>query len=121
MADQVEELLRRLTNNDDSSLRSILAPIAGHEAAGGLASGAMADLRTQTLVRLAALLAVDASTTSLHWAAEMASGAGASDEEIVGVLLTVGATVGFARVVSAAPRLALAIGYDIDAVGWDGS
>ena len=29
--------------------------------------------------------------------------------------------VSLARVVSAAPRLALAIGYDIEAVGWDGS
>lgn len=121
MADQVEEILRRLTVNDDSSLRSILAPTRGGDETAALGAGGMVDRRTETLVRLAALLAADASTTSLRWAVEMASGAGVSDEEVVGVLLTVGATVGFARVVSTAPRLALAIGYDIEAVGWDGS
>jgi len=112
MADELEELLRRLTVNDEPSLRSVLA--------GEPDSGAL-NPRMRMLVRLAALLAVDASTTSLRWAVESAWGAGADDEEIVGVLLTVAEAVGFARVVSAAPRLALAIGYDIEAVGWDGS
>ncbi len=121
MADHVEELLRRLTVSDDRSLRSILAPTSECGEAAAVEVDAMFDRRTQTLVRLAALLAADASTTSLRWAVEMASGAGVSDEEVVGVLLAVGATVGFARVVSTAPRLALAIGYDIEAVGWDGS
>jgi len=107
MTDQVEELLRRLTVNDDRSLREIRV--------------SRGPARTRALVRLASLLAVDAPTTSLQWAVEHAHGAGLSDEEIVGVLLMVGETVGFARVVSAAPRLALAIGYDIEAVGWDGS
>ena len=41
--------------------------------------------------------------------------AGATEEEIVGVLVAVAPAVGLARVVSTAPRLALAIGYDIDA------
>ena len=36
-------------------------------------------------------------------------------QEIVGVLIAVAPTVGLARVVSAAPELALAIGYDVDA------
>ena len=45
---------------------------------------------------------------------------GAEDDEIVDVLVTVAAVVGSARVVAAAPRLALAIGYDIEIEGWDG-
>lgn len=39
---------------------------------------------------------------------------GATVEEIVGVLIAVAPTVGVARIVSAAPELALAVGYDID-------
>jgi hypothetical protein len=45
--------------------------------------------------------------------------AGARDEEIVGVLATVAAIVGSARVVAVAPRLALAIGYDVEIGCWD--
>ncbi len=75
---------------------------------------------TAGLVHLAALLAVGASTTTLRWAVELASRAGADDEEIVEVLAIVAPTVGSARVVAAAPRLALAIGYDVDIEGWDG-
>jgi len=117
MADQVEELLRGLAAGDDHSLRAIR--VSPQDVAHGAA--AMVAPRTRVLVRLAALLAVDAPTTSLKWAVERASATGISDEEIVGVLLAVGEAVGFARVVSVAPRLALAIGYDIEAMGWDGT
>ena len=96
MTDRVEELLRRLAAGDETTLRPLLALEADTDDALGMP--------TRMLVRLAALLAVDAPTTSLRWAVEMAS-----------------ATVGTARVVAAAPRLALAIGYDIEQVGWDGS
>ena len=114
MADEIEELLRRLTVGDARLLHALADAPAG-EGRGGVGA------RTRGLVRLAALIAADASTTSLRWAAELAWGAGATDEEIVGVLLTVAEAVGLERAVSAAPRLALAIGYDIEAVGWDGS
>ena len=45
----------------------------------------------------------------------MALASGATVDEIVGVLIAVAPTVGLARVVSAAPAVAAAIGYDIDA------
>ena len=51
---------------------------------------------------------------------ELALQAGAEDDDIVEVLVTVAAVVGSARIVAAAPRLALAIGYDIEVEGWDG-
>jgi hypothetical protein len=44
----------------------------------------------------------------------MALGAGATVDDIVGVLIAVAPTVGLARVVSAAPQLAAAIGYDVE-------
>lgn len=48
------------------------------------------------------------------WTVEHAQCTGATDEEILGVLVAIGPAVGLARVVAAAPRLALAMGYEID-------
>jgi 4-carboxymuconolactone decarboxylase len=50
-----------------------------------------------------------------RWSAELAQEAGATEQEIVGVLWAVGPVVGLARVVAAAPTVALAIGYDVEA------
>jgi 4-carboxymuconolactone decarboxylase len=106
--ERVEQRLRRLALNDEKSIGSVLAggpPLPGD---GGL------DPKTEALVRLGALLSADAATASLRWDVELAGAAGATDEEIFGVLVAVAPTVGFARVVAAAPRLALALGYEID-------
>ena len=122
MTDRVEELLGRLAAGDEVVLRPLLTlepEVAGQGNA--LTGGMQLAMPTRILVRLAALLAVDAPATSLRWAVEMACAHGASDEQIVAVLLAVAPTVGTARVVAAAPRLALAIGYDVEQVGWDGS
>jgi 4-carboxymuconolactone decarboxylase len=115
-----EHLLRGLAAGDERSLQSILAVspagMCPHRVPrpGGLAPS------TSALVHLAGMLAAGGSTTSLRWAVELATQAGVRDEEIVEVLATVAAIVGSARVVAAAPRLALAIGYDIEVEGWDG-
>ena len=69
--------------------------------------------KVELLVRLAALLAVGAATPSLREAVDQASAAGATTGEIVGVLVAVGPVVGLASVVAAAPRLAVAIGYEL--------
>jgi 4-carboxymuconolactone decarboxylase len=111
---RAEHLLRGLAASDEGWLRSVLVLPPADTTTRTLPAV------TSTLVRLAALLAVGGSTTSLRWAVELALGAGAQDEEIVEVLAAVAATVGSARVVAAAPRLALAIGYDIEVEGWDG-
>jgi alkylhydroperoxidase/carboxymuconolactone decarboxylase family protein YurZ len=73
------------------------------------------DAKTHALVRLAAALAIDAAPSSYQSAVEPALAAGASIDEIVGTLLAIAPTIGMARVVSAAPELALALGYDVDA------
>jgi alkylhydroperoxidase/carboxymuconolactone decarboxylase family protein YurZ len=72
------------------------------------------DAKTYALVRLSAALAIDAAPSSYHSAVEPALAAGASIDEIVGTLIAVAPTIGMARVVSAAPELALALGYDVD-------
>ena len=71
--------------------------------------------KVELLVRLGALLALGAATSTLRSTVDRATEAGATEAEIVGVLVAVAPAVGLARVVSSAPRLAVAIGYDIEA------
>ena len=99
---QVERLLCRLSLHDERSVRAALA------------DPELLDPRVQALVGLGALLAVDAATVSLRQKVELAQRAGASEEEIVGVLLAIAPAVGHARTVAVAPRLALALGYDVE-------
>lgn len=117
-ASGTEDLLRRLAAGDDRALRSVLATApAGSSDVGRPRALSPA---TSALVHLAGILAVGGSTTSLRWAVDLATHAGSQAEEIVEVLATLSAVVGSARVVAAAPRLALALGYDIEVEGWDG-
>lgn len=108
LVDEVERLLRRLALNDEESVGMVLA--------GGVDPASVAVLRPKVhlLVRLGALLAVGAATSSLRATVDRAIEAGATEAEIVGVLVSVAPAVGLAQVVSTAPRLALAIGYDIE-------
>jgi 4-carboxymuconolactone decarboxylase len=68
--------------------------------------------KVDLLVRLGALVAVGAATASLRRTVQLALAAGATETEIVGVLVAVAPTVGLARVVATAPKLATAIGYE---------
>jgi 4-carboxymuconolactone decarboxylase len=72
------------------------------------------DSKTLALVRLAALVAVGSAVPSYGTQADAAVSAGATAREIVGVLIGVVPVVGLPRVVAAAPKLALALGYDTD-------
>jgi 4-carboxymuconolactone decarboxylase len=72
------------------------------------------DERTAALACLAALVALRAAPTSYRRCVDRALAAGASVDDVVGTLTVVAPSVGLARVVSAAPGLALAVGYDID-------
>jgi alkylhydroperoxidase/carboxymuconolactone decarboxylase family protein YurZ len=105
--DEVERLLRRLALNDEESVGMVLSNDA--ELAGGPVLRPKVDL----LVRLGALVAVGAATASLRRTVQLALAAGATESEIVGVLVAVAPTVGLARVVATAPKLADAIGYDV--------
>jgi 4-carboxymuconolactone decarboxylase len=107
--DDVERLLRRLAINDEESVGMVMTN------APQLEGEVVLRPKVDMLVRLGALLALGASTSSLRGAVDRALEAGATEAEIVGVLIAVAPAVGLARVVSAAPRLAVAIGYDIEA------
>jgi len=73
------------------------------------------DPKTHAMVTLAALLAVDAAPSSYNANAELALASGASLDEIIGILIAIAPAVGLGRVVSAAPELGLALGYDVEA------
>jgi 4-carboxymuconolactone decarboxylase len=115
-----EQLLRGLAAGDETLLQSVLAVPPQGARPTRLTRAAGLPPATRALVVLAALLAANGSTTSLRWAVELGDQAGVEHEEVIAVLATVAAVVGSARVVAAAPRLALAIGYDIEIEGWDG-
>jgi alkylhydroperoxidase/carboxymuconolactone decarboxylase family protein YurZ len=51
----------------------------------------------------------------LEWSTGRALAAGASEDEIADVLLAIAPVAGLGRVVAAAPAVAMALEYDIDA------
>ena len=72
------------------------------------------DPRTLALVRVAALVAIGGAEPSFHSQTDAAVSAGATPAEIVQVLIGVIPIVGLPRVVSAAPEVAMALGYDVE-------
>ena len=99
-----EQLLRRLADNDERCLSRALDP----EARGVW----VLDRETRALCQLAALLALDASTASLRWAADQASASGIDDGTLIEVLLIVGEASAAAHAAANAPRLAAALDLD---------
>jgi alkylhydroperoxidase/carboxymuconolactone decarboxylase family protein YurZ len=71
------------------------------------------DARTFSLVKIAALVAVDAPPASYLWQVANALDAGASPAEILGVLRAVAPQVGGPRVVAAAPEIMVALGLSL--------
>jgi alkylhydroperoxidase/carboxymuconolactone decarboxylase family protein YurZ len=73
------------------------------------------DPRSDALVRIAALVAVNAAAPSYLCVVRDAMTVGVTIDEVIDTLIAVSATVGLARVVSATPGMANALGIDIDA------
>jgi hypothetical protein len=120
MASEARDLLRRLSAADERSLQSVLAPTPEFDRSTPF-EGLALDRRTRVLVRLAALLAVDAPTATLRWAAELAASTGAGDDVLVCALTCTAAETGTAQLVRSAPRLALALGFDAELEDGDGA
>lgn len=71
------------------------------------------DARTFALVKIAALIALDAPPASYAWQVTNALAEGATPEDITGVLRAVAPQVGGPRVVAAAPEIMLALGLEL--------
>jgi alkylhydroperoxidase/carboxymuconolactone decarboxylase family protein YurZ len=72
------------------------------------------DPRSYAMVKIAALIALDAPPASFIAQVSFALEAGVSAEEVLGVLVAVGPQVGMPKVVAAAPELMLALGLTVD-------
>jgi 4-carboxymuconolactone decarboxylase len=105
--DDYKLTLRRLALRDDRFIDALLSEEHANVTLAGI------DPQAHALLRIAALIAVDAAPPSYMSAVEAGLQAGASRDEMVGTLIAVIPIVGVARVVSAAPNLALALGYDV--------
>ena len=72
------------------------------------------DARTFALVKVAALIALDAPPASYAWQITNALADGATPEDLVGVLRAVAPQVGGPRVIAAAPEIMLSLGLPLD-------
>ena len=71
------------------------------------------DARAFSLVKIAALIAVDAPPASYLWQVATALGSGATPKEILGVMRAIAPQVGGPRVVAAAPEIMVALGLSL--------
>jgi alkylhydroperoxidase/carboxymuconolactone decarboxylase family protein YurZ len=78
------------------------------------------DGRTFSLVKIAALVALDSPPASYAWQVPNALAEGATPEEITGVLCAIAPQVGGPRVVAAAPEIMLALGLELSDDGQEG-
>lgn len=101
---ELRRLLRLVTLNDEAALSDVMS--------GRVPGGPSLDQKTKSLVIVAGLIALDATTASLHAAVDNAFAAGASDEEILEVVLAVAPVVGSSRISAMLPRIQVALDRD---------
>jgi 4-carboxymuconolactone decarboxylase len=104
-----QETLRRLTLIDEGFVEGQTG------LALGLARAPALDPKTAALLRLGASAAIGSPGACLEWSVGRALAAGATEDEIADVLVAIAPVTGLGRVVSAAPDVAVALGYDIAA------
>jgi alkylhydroperoxidase/carboxymuconolactone decarboxylase family protein YurZ len=104
-----QDMLRRLAIVDERFASTHAGLVLGPPGARIL------DQKTAALVRVAALAAIGSPEVCLEWSSSQALAAGATEDEITGVLLAVAPVIGLGRIVGAMPGVADAFGYDIDA------
>ena len=95
-----EELMRRLTLNDESALRDVMS---------GSAALQVLDDRSVALVQLAGLIATQGDPTSFRTLIDTAQAAGAGKDQILGVPTAVAPIVGSARIEAALPTILAAL------------
>lgn len=104
-----EEKLARLAMSDPELLLAGLEARADWQATSGL------DSRSYSLVKIAALIALDAPPASYLWQVGNAVAAGCTAADILGVLIAVAPQVGGPRTVAAAPEIMVALGLTLPA------
>jgi alkylhydroperoxidase/carboxymuconolactone decarboxylase family protein YurZ len=93
-----QETLRRLAMIDEGF-------VTGEAGLGlGPAGTSALDPKTAALLQVGASVAIGSPAMCLEWSTGRALAAGASDDEIAGVLLAIAPVAGLGRVVAAAPE-----------------
>ena len=105
---EYKQHLRQIAVHDQALIEEIAVD-------GSSFAATVLDEKTAALVRVAATIAVDAAPSSFQHAVMLAAAAGATNDEVVACLEAVTPVTGASRVVQCAPKLALALGYDVDA------
>jgi len=106
MADR-EEILRRLTLGDTAFLDKLIG------SRGTLNGPPCLDHVGESLAKLGALIVTDGSDLTWQQTVGDALDAGVSKDEVVDALVALAPAVGRTRVVTVAPKLAMAIGFDV--------
>jgi len=107
VSDNAREVLNALAHGDPDLLAAGLEIRANWEAKSGL------DARAYSLVKLAALIALDAPPASYLWQVANALESGATPEDLIGVLIAIAPQVGGPKLVAAAPELMVALGLSL--------
>jgi 4-carboxymuconolactone decarboxylase len=105
--DDIRQTLRALSTSDD-----VIDDLLNVREANVEDSGL--DARTWSLVKLAALVSIDAAPASYVWHLANAKQSGVTPGEVVGVLIALAPTIGIARIVAAAPEIAIGLGIEAD-------
>lgn len=100
--------LEGIATAEEDLLASLLAMQLHNLEASGL------DARTYSLVKIAALIALDAPPASYVAQVAFAAENGVEPEEILKVLVAVAPQVGLPKAVAAAPELMLALGLELE-------
>lgn len=103
-----EEVFRRLAIGDPAVLAAM------SDSGGDLGRFRLPE-EIEALVRVAALVPIEAPQSSYQVAVGAALRTGVSLDDLLAALIAVAGSVGTPRVLAAAPRIALAAGYDTDA------
>jgi alkylhydroperoxidase/carboxymuconolactone decarboxylase family protein YurZ len=107
VSDSARGILSALAQGDPDLLAAGLEVRAEWEARSGL------DARSYALVKIAALIALDAPPASYVWQVSTALAAGATPEDLIGVLIAIAPQVGGPKLVAAAPELMIALGLSL--------
>jgi alkylhydroperoxidase/carboxymuconolactone decarboxylase family protein YurZ len=107
VAQNTQDTLAGISAGDMEAIGSALEMRADAQEDSGL------DGRTFSLVKIAALIALDAPPASYAWQVPNALDDGATPDDILGVLRAVAPQVGGPRVVAAAPEIMLALGLSL--------
>jgi 4-carboxymuconolactone decarboxylase len=107
VAQDTQDMLAGISSGDAQVLETAIGLREGQLEASGLESSTFA------LVKIAALIALDAPPASYAWQVANALDDGATPEEVLGVLIAVASQVGGPRVIAAAPEIMLALGLSL--------